>query len=107
MSIRQSNGQPAHAELLATLYDKSLDVFRPHAFEPLGFGISSAPMQFQWSGEFTMLELAEVIIEMTGSTSELVFEALPQDDPSQRRPDTTIAREVLGWEATTSLEERQ
>ena len=61
------------------------------------------PVNLGNSGEFTMLELAEMVIELTDSASELVFEALPQDDPSQRRPDTTVAREVLGWEATTSL----
>src|SRR3989475_11821586 len=47
--------------------------------------------------EFTLLELAEAVKEVTDSSSEIVFEALPVDDPKQRRPDTTLARELLGW----------
>jgi len=47
--------------------------------------------------EFTLLELAETVIEVTGSDSEIVYEALPTDDPQQRRPDITLARELLGW----------
>jgi dTDP-glucose 4,6-dehydratase len=53
--------------------------------------------------EFTLLELARVVIEVTGARSEIVFEALPTDDPQQRRPDITLAREILGWEPTVSL----
>jgi dTDP-glucose 4,6-dehydratase len=56
-------------------------------------------------GEFTILELAEVIIRVTGSRSEIVYEALPQDDPTVRRPDITLARELLGWEPAVELEE--
>ena len=48
--------------------------------------------------EFTLLELAEAVIEVTGSRSEIVFEALPIDDPMVRRPDITRARQTLGWE---------
>ena len=48
--------------------------------------------------EFTLLELAETVIEVTGSRSEIVFEALPTDDPQVRQPDITLAREILGWE---------
>ena len=55
--------------------------------------------------EFTMLELAETVIGLTGSNSELIFEPLPQDDPKQRRPDITQARETLGWEPIIPLEE--
>jgi dTDP-glucose 4,6-dehydratase len=55
--------------------------------------------------EFTLLELAEIIIELTGSSSELVFEALPVDDPKQRRPDITLAGELLGWSPEVSLRE--
>ena len=54
-------------------------------------------------GEFTILELAEVIIRLTGSRSEIVYEALPQDDPTVRRPDIGLARELLGWEPTIEL----
>ena len=53
--------------------------------------------------EFTMLELAEEILKQTGSRSKLVFKPLPQDDPMQRRPDITQAREKLGWEPAVPL----
>ena len=53
--------------------------------------------------EFTLLELAEAVIEVTGSRSEIVHEALPTDDPQQRRPDIARARELLGWEPKISL----
>ena len=55
--------------------------------------------------EYTMLELADVVREVTGSSSDLVFEALPVDDPTQRKPDITRARELLGWEPAVSLRE--
>ncbi|MBE2317378.1 SDR family oxidoreductase [Solirubrobacter sp. CPCC 204708] len=53
--------------------------------------------------EFTLLELAKTVIEVTGSRSEIVFEALPTDDPQVRQPDITLARELLGWEPTVTL----
>jgi dTDP-glucose 4,6-dehydratase len=55
--------------------------------------------------EFTLLELAKTVIEVTGSRSEIVFEALPTDDPQVRQPDITLAREVLGWQPEVSLRE--
>ena len=55
--------------------------------------------------EFTLLELAETVKELTGSSSEIVFEALPVDDPRQRRPDITLARELLGWAPEVPLRE--
>jgi dTDP-glucose 4,6-dehydratase len=55
--------------------------------------------------EFTLLELAETVIDVTGSSSEIVYEALPTDDPKQRRPDITRARELLGWQPEVSLRE--
>ncbi len=55
--------------------------------------------------EFTIRELAEMVIRMTGSTSEIVERPLPQDDPKVRRPDISLARRVLGWEPRISLEE--
>jgi nucleoside-diphosphate-sugar epimerase/intein/homing endonuclease len=55
--------------------------------------------------EFTLLELARTVIEVTNSNSEVVFEALPTDDPQVRQPDITLAREILGWEPTVSLRE--
>jgi dTDP-glucose 4,6-dehydratase len=55
--------------------------------------------------EFTVLELAEKVLAMTGSSSELQFDPRPVDDPAQRRPDLTLARSVLGWEPQVSLDE--
>jgi dTDP-glucose 4,6-dehydratase len=55
--------------------------------------------------EFTLLELAETVIEVTGSKSEIVFEALPTDDPQVRQPDITLAKEILGWEPQVQLRE--
>jgi dTDP-glucose 4,6-dehydratase len=55
--------------------------------------------------EFTLLELAEAVIDVTGSSSEIVHEALPEDDPQVRQPDITLARELLGWEPKVELRE--
>src|ERR1700733_10432123 len=55
--------------------------------------------------EFTLLELAETIKELTGSSSEIIHEALPTDDPKVRRPDITLARDLLGWSPEVSLRE--
>ena len=55
--------------------------------------------------EMTLLELAEKIVQLTATTSEIVFEGLPVDDPKVRKPDITRAREVLGWEPRISLDE--
>src|ERR1700747_1614004 len=55
--------------------------------------------------EFTLLELAQTVIEVTGSNSEIVFEALPTDDPKVRRPDISLARKILGWEPIVNLRE--
>jgi dTDP-glucose 4,6-dehydratase len=55
--------------------------------------------------EFTLLELAHTVLRVTGSSSEIVYEALPVDDPQQRQPDITRAKQVLGWEPEVDLEE--
>jgi UDP-glucuronate decarboxylase len=55
--------------------------------------------------ESTILELAEKIVDMTGSTSKIVYKALPADDPTQRRPDISLAREKLGWQPAVGLDE--
>ena len=55
--------------------------------------------------EFTLLELAQTVIALTGSKSEIVYEALPVDDPQVRQPDITRARQLLGWEPEVELEE--
>jgi dTDP-glucose 4,6-dehydratase len=55
--------------------------------------------------EYTVLEFAEIVREVTGNKSEIVHEPLPVDDPMQRRPDITLARTILGWEPTIELRE--
>jgi dTDP-glucose 4,6-dehydratase len=55
--------------------------------------------------EFTLLELAETVLRVSGSKSEIVFEALPVDDPQQRQPDITRAQQVLGWDPEVPLDE--
>jgi dTDP-glucose 4,6-dehydratase len=63
------------------------------------------PVNLGNPAEFTLNELAEVVLRITGSKSELVYEALPVDDPQVRQPDITRARQLLGWEPTIQLEE--
>lgn len=64
------------------------------------------PVNLGNPNEFTMLELAEKVIQLTGSTSKIIFMPLPQDDPKQRQPDITLAKEKLNdWEPTIQLEE--
>jgi dTDP-glucose 4,6-dehydratase len=63
------------------------------------------PVNIGNPAEYTLLELAQKVIEATGSTSEIVFEALPVDDPKVRQPDITRARQLLGWEPQVSLED--
>lgn len=69
---------------------------------PQGF---TGPVNIGNPGEFTILELAERILALTGSKSNIVFKPLPQDDPLQRRPDITLAERQLGWRPTTDLQE--
>ena len=63
------------------------------------------PVNLGNPAEFTLNELAEVVLRITGSKSELVYEALPVDDPQVRQPDITRARQLLGWEPDVQLEE--
>jgi dTDP-glucose 4,6-dehydratase len=63
------------------------------------------PVNLGNPSEFTILELAETVLRLTGSSSEIVYEALPEDDPQQRRPDVTRARQLLGWQPEVELEE--
>ena len=65
----------------------------------------TGPVNIGNPGEFTIRELAEQVIELTGSRSTIGFQPLPEDDPLQRQPDITLAREKLGWEPTITLEE--
>src|ERR1700739_4530236 len=61
------------------------------------------PVNVGHPAEFTLLELAKAVLEVTGAESEIVFEALPVDDPKQRRPDIGLARDLLGWSPAVSL----
>lgn len=63
----------------------------------------TGPMNIGNPVEMTIRELADLVIELTGSKSKLVFEALPKDDPVQRRPDISFARQALGWEPQVKL----
>ncbi|HLB18832.1 MAG TPA: UDP-glucuronic acid decarboxylase family protein [Gaiellaceae bacterium] len=63
------------------------------------------PVNLGNPGEFTLNELAETVLRITGSKSEVVYEALPVDDPQVRQPDITRARQLLGWEPQVQLEE--
>jgi dTDP-glucose 4,6-dehydratase len=61
------------------------------------------PVNIGNPNEMTLLEMAKTIVEMTESRSEIVFEALPVDDPQVRQPDITRARQLLGWEPEVDL----
>ncbi|MGD2033422.1 MAG: SDR family oxidoreductase [Bacteroidales bacterium] len=65
----------------------------------------TGPVNLGNPNEFTILQLAEKIIELTGSKSKLVFEPLPEDDPTQRKPDISKAKELLNWEPSVQLKE--
>ena len=65
----------------------------------------TGPVNIGNPNEFTIKELAEQIIEMTHSTSKLVYKSLPENDPVRRQPDITLANKILGWEPTIELEE--
>jgi UDP-glucuronate decarboxylase len=65
----------------------------------------TGPINLGNPNEFTMLELAELVLEITGSKSKMLKMPLPQDDPRQRQPDISLAREKLEWEPKTQLRE--
>ena len=65
----------------------------------------TGPMNIGNTNEFTILELAQKVIQLTNSKSQIVQQPLPSDDPVQRQPDITLARAHLGWQATTTLDE--
>jgi len=65
----------------------------------------TGPVNLGNPGEFTILELANLVKGLSGSKSEIVFRPLPQDDPARRRPDITLAKTKLGWEPTVPLRE--
>ena len=65
----------------------------------------TGPVNLGNPGEFTIRELAEIVVDLTGSSSKLEYRPLPADDPMQRKPDITLAREKLGWEPKVGLKE--
>ncbi len=65
----------------------------------------TGPINLGNPGEFTIRELAEMVVALTGSKSEIVYKPLPSDDPKQRRPDISRAKALLGWEPKIQLEE--
>lgn len=65
----------------------------------------TGPVNIGNPNEFPVLELAEKVIKLTGSSSKIVFHSLPDDDPKQRQPDITLAKEKLGWHPTIELED--
>jgi UDP-glucuronate decarboxylase len=69
---------------------------------PKGF---TGPVNLGNPGEFSILELAQMILKLTKSKSKIVFKPLPQDDPKQRQPDITLAKSRLNWEPKVPLQE--
>ena len=65
----------------------------------------TGPINIGNPGEFTMLELADKIIDITGSNSQIVFKELPDDDPKKRKPDIRLAKEIIEWEPKVDLDE--
>ena len=96
--MKCSAGQLASGTPLRTVESGTL----VRDFDILAFSVS---FEWDYTNLLTMLELAETVIRVSGSTSEVVFEALPVDDPQIRRPDITRARELLDWEPEVALEE--
>lgn len=65
----------------------------------------AGPVNIGNPGEFTVKELAQIVLEMTNSSSEMIFESLPQDDPTQRQPDISLAKRELDWEPLIPLKD--
>jgi UDP-glucuronate decarboxylase len=81
--------------------DDLMDAMMTMMDTPEGF---TGPVNLGNPSELTMLEMAKLVIRLTGARSRLVFRPLPQDDPRQRKPDITLARRELGWEPKVDLE---
>ena len=117
--MRPSDGRVAPSFITRALKGQPLTIFGEGRqtrsfcyYEDLVEGImrlmhsgEHGPVNIGNENEITILELARTIIRLCESDSEIVFRPLPQDDPQLRRPDTTRAREILGWEASVSLED--
>ena len=117
--MRPSDGRVAPSFITRALKGQPLTIFGEGRqtrsfcyYEDLVEGImrlmhsgEHGPVNIGNENEITILELARTIIRLCESDSEIVFRPLPQDDPQLRRPDTTRAREILGWEASVTLED--
>jgi dTDP-glucose 4,6-dehydratase len=117
--MRPHDGRAIPTFLRQALQDRPLTVFGDGAqtrsfcyVDDLIRGIVSlaesdvhTPVNIGNPDEFTLLELAKSVIEVTDSRSEIVYEALPTDDPQQRRPDIGRARDLLNWEPSIKLDE--
>ena len=98
--VRQGHATRRYAKEHATYLDDEVDgILRLLESDWVG------PMNIGNPDEYSILELAQACLEVTGSSSELVYEPLPGDDPKVRRPDITLARDVLGWAPQVSLRE--
>ena len=115
--MRANDGRAIPAFMSQALADRPVTVFgdgsQTRSFcyvEDLVRGLVSLqesgvhePVNLGNPGEMTLLEMAELVVELTGSRSEIVFEALPVDDPQVRQPDIARARDLLGWEPEIEL----
>jgi dTDP-glucose 4,6-dehydratase len=115
--MRPHDGRAVPTFLRQALQDKPLTVFgdgsqtrsfcyvddQIRGYVALAESDVHLPVNIGNPDEFTLLELANTVIEVTESRSEIVFEALPTDDPQQRRPDITRAKQLLGWEPEVDL----
>ena len=82
--------------------DDLIDALMLMMRSPAGF---TGPVNLGNPGEFSMVELAQAVLRLTGSTSSIIFKPLPVDDPRQRKPDITLAKTQLGWEPKICLED--
>jgi dTDP-glucose 4,6-dehydratase len=96
LSVYGDGSQTRSVQYVDDLIEGVLGLMRSSERRPLNIGNPT---------EHTVLEIAELVIELTGSQSEIVHEALPEDDPKRRCPDIGCARESLGWEARVSARE--
>ena len=95
LTVFGDGGQTRSFCYVSDLVDGLLRLIDCGHHEPVNLGNPS---------EFTILELAEVVVRVTGSRSPIVFEALPVDDPAVRRPDIALAQELLDWSPAVELE---
>jgi dTDP-glucose 4,6-dehydratase len=117
--MRRNDGRAIPTFMRQALEDKPLTVYGDgsqtrsfcyvddliNAMYLLAMSQEHLPINLGNPNEFTILELAETVIRVTGSGSEIVYEALPVDDPQTRQPDITRAKQILGWQPEIDLEE--